>query len=125
MNPFMVQIFKAYKSPIAPDQAAVIVNIMHNIANVSFVCLIRFTGKRLLFLIMLSLMFACSAIISGYGFAVLPSGYNSFDHSLTFSIDNEQLAYIPFVLIILWTFCTYCSVHSMAFQFVSEVFPFK
>lgn len=125
MSPFTVQIFQAYGSPIAPDQAAAILSFTNNLGNVVFLCLIRFTGKRPLYLTMLSLTFLCSAIISGYGFAVLPNGYNSFGNSQAASSGNGQLAYIPFVGLILWSFSSYCGVNSVPWQMLSEIFPFK
>lgn len=125
MNPFIGQVFKAYDSPVAPDQAMAIVGFVNNFANIVFLCLIRFTGKRKLYFPMLTMVFLCSAIVSGYGFAFLPSGYNSFDHSQTASVGDKNLTYIPFVCIILWSFCSYCGVNSVPWQMLSEVFPFK
>lgn len=125
MNPFIVQIFKAYDSPVKPDQAQAILGFVNNFANIVFLCLIRFTGKRYLYFPMLTMVFLCSGVVSAYGFAFLPSGYNSFDHSETASVANNNLTYIPFVSIILWSFCSYCGVNSVPWQMLSEVFPFK
>lgn len=125
MSPFTVQIFKAYGSPIAPDRAMAIMGFVNHSANVVFLCLIRFTGKRKLYLTMLTVVVLSSAIVSCYGFAVLPSGHNSFDQSLTFQPDNKNLTYIPFVSILVWSFCSYCGVNSIPWQMLSEVFPFK
>lgn len=125
MSSFIVQIFAAYESPIAPDRAAAILSIVNNAANIVFLCLIRFTGKRHLYLTMLSIVFICSATISGYGFAVLPTGYNSFDHNQSQPLQHKQLAYIPFVCIFLWNFSSFCGVNSVPWQFLSEVYPFK
>lgn len=116
MMPFQVQIFKAYESPMAPDQATALVNVVNNLANLTFLLLIRFTGKRNLYLILLAMVFLCSAVVCGYGFAFLPIGYNSFDELQTFSLENKGLSYIPFVCIILWNFCTFCVIHSMPWQ---------
>lgn len=125
MSPFMVQIFQAYESPIAPDRAAAILSFTNNLANIAFLCLIRFTGKRPLYLTMLSMVFLSSAIVSVYGFVFLPNGYNSFDHSDTFSVGNQQLTFIPFICIFVWSFCSYCGVNSVPWQMLSEVYPFK
>ncbi|XP_055307472.1 facilitated trehalose transporter Tret1-like, partial [Sitodiplosis mosellana] len=125
MTPFIVQIFKAYESPIAPDRTAAIQSFVNNIANISFLCLVKFTGKRKLYLTMLTGVFLCAAIVAGYGFLVLPSGYNSFDQSQHFSLENQSLAYIPFIAIFVWSFCSYCGVNSLAWQLLSEVFPYK
>lgn len=123
--PFVVQIFKAYESPIPPDMAAALLALMNNAANIFFICLIRFTGKRLFYLIMLSLTFLSSLILCGYGFAILPAGYNSFDQIQTFSLSNKQLGYIPFVCILLTGFCLFCGVATIPWQMVSEIFPYK
>lgn len=79
MRPFIMQIFKAYDSPIEPDRAAAIMSLLDNLANVVFMCLVRFTGKRRLYLSMLTGVFLCVLTIATYGFLVLPSGYISFD----------------------------------------------
>jgi hypothetical protein len=42
MRPFIMQIFKAYNSPIEPDRTAAIMSLMDNLANVVFMCLVRF-----------------------------------------------------------------------------------
>ncbi|XP_055309098.1 facilitated trehalose transporter Tret1-like, partial [Sitodiplosis mosellana] len=96
MNPFIVQIFKAYDSPIPVDRATAIQGFVSNIATISFMCLVKFTGKRKLYLTMLAGSLLCAATVAAYGFAVLPSGYNSFDQSQHFSLENKNLAYIPF-----------------------------
>lgn len=125
MTPFIVQIFKAYDSPIAPDQTAVIFSFVNNLGTLAFLILIRFTGKRPLFLTMLGGVILSATIICIYGFVVLPSGYNSFDHAKYFSLENhKQLTYIPFICIFLWVFCS-ASVLSMGWQLVSEIFPYK
>lgn len=125
MSTFIVQIFKAYDSPIAPDRAAAILCFANNMGNIIFLSLIRITGKRKLYLTMLTVVFVCSVIVSGYGFAVLPTGYNSFDQSKHYSLENKSIGYIPFVCILLWSFCSYCGVNIMPWQMLSEVFPYK
>lgn len=125
MSTFIVQIFKAYDSPIAPDRAAALLSCVNNMGNIIFLSLIRFTGKRRLYLTMLTVVFLCSAIVCAYGFAILPSGYNSFDQSQHFKLDNKDLSYIPLIGIILWSFCSYCGVNIMPWQMISEVFPYK
>lgn len=125
MSPFIVQIFKAYGSPMEPDKAAALLNFVNNLANLMFLCMIRFTGKRKLYLTTLSVVILCSVVLSAYGFSVLPSGYNSFDREQTFELDNPQLGYVPFVCIILLSFCSYCGINTMPWQMISEVFPYK
>lgn len=122
MSTFVVQIFKAYDSPIPPDKAAALLSFANNLGNIIFLRLIRFTGKRRLYL---TVVLLCSAIVSAYGFTVLPSGYNSFDQSQTFSLGNKSIGYIPFVSMMLWSFCAYCGVNIMPWQMLSEVFPYK
>lgn len=123
--PFVVQIFKAYDSPIAPDKAAALLSFVNNIANIVFLCVIRFTGKRLLYLTMLTMTLLSALAICVYGFVILPSGYNSFDQTQTFSLENKQLGYIPFIFIIIWSFCLFGGVSTMPWQMISEIFPYK
>lgn len=124
MTPFIVQIFKAYGSPIEPDQAAAIQNFLNTSANILVLFLIKFTGKRKLYLSVLMGAFLCTAIISAYGFSVLPSNYNSFDQSKLVKPTDSQ-AIIPFICLIFWGFCAGLGVNSMPWQYVSEVYPSK
>ncbi|XP_031639043.1 facilitated trehalose transporter Tret1-like isoform X1 [Contarinia nasturtii] len=124
MTPFIVKIFKAYDIPMQEDQAAAYLAGANNLGNVIFLVLIRFIGKRRLYLTMLMIVLLCSAIVSGYGFWILPTGYNSFE-SPKFSLDNKENGYIPFVCILIWSFCSFCGVNIMPWQMLSEVFPYK
>ncbi|XP_055301803.1 facilitated trehalose transporter Tret1-like [Sitodiplosis mosellana] len=125
MTPFIVRIFVAYDSPISPDRAAAIQSFVNTAANILVLFLIKFTGKRKLYIFVLLVAFLCTGIISIYGFIILPNDYNSFDLSKLFSPENKQLAFIPFVCLIVWGFCAGCGVNSMPWQFVSEVYPSK
>lgn len=122
---YTVQIFKAYDSPIAPDRAAAIAGVVDNLGIFCFLMLLRFTGKRRLYLIMLGGVVAITAILSTYGFLYLPLGYNSFDKENYFVMDNKLLAYIPFVCMILWNFFTFCGISTIVWQILSEMFPYK
>lgn len=103
MSPFIVQIFKAYDTPIEPDRAAAIVSFVNNLANVAFILLVRLVGKRRLYLTALFGILLSTGIVCAYGFIFLPSGYNSFDQTNYVTMENKQLTYIPFVCIILWS----------------------
>lgn len=125
MAPFIVQIFKAYESPIPPDQAAAIVGMTNNFGNIIYLCTIRYPGKRVVYLVMLVGIIISSAFISAYGFIYLPKGYNSFDQSQTVQLENKKVAYIPFIFLILWNFCTFSAIYWVPYQLLSESFPFK
>lgn len=125
MQPFIAQISKAYETPIAPDHTAAVMSFVNNLANVGFLVLIRFTGKRPLYLTMLSGMLVSTSVLCAYGFIWLPIGYNSFDQTNDFALKNKELGYIPFVCLILWSGFTYFGVNSLAWQMLSEVFPYK
>lgn len=125
MMPYNAQIFRAYDSPITPDRTVALSSGVSNLGIISFLILLRFTGKRPLYLTMLGSVAVFSAIVSIYGFILLPSGYNSFDQMRYVSLENKQLTYIPFVCIILWNFCSNCGVSSIGWQMLSEVFPYK
>ncbi|XP_055303166.1 facilitated trehalose transporter Tret1-like [Sitodiplosis mosellana] len=126
MSTYIVQILKAYKIPMEPDEAAAVLSYVNILGTISFLCLIRFTGRRYLYLTMLSVVFLSAAVICGYGFMVLPIGYSSFpDLSPNFPLENSDLGYIPFVCIILSSFCNFCGIDSMGWQMISEVFPYK
>lgn len=126
VSSYILQIFKAYNVPMEADRAAVISNSVKLVANISYLCLIRFMGKRYLYITMLTILFLTTATISCYGFSVLPIGYSSYpDVSPNFPPSNESLGYIPFVCIILVTFCMFCGLRSVPIQMTSEVFPDK
>lgn len=122
---YTVQIFKAYDSPIAPDRAAAIAGVVDNLGIFFFLILLRFTGKRRLYLIMLGGVIGITAILSTYGFLFLPIGYNSFDKDHYYTMDNQLLTYIPFVCMILWNFFTFCGISTIVWQILSEMFPYK
>lgn len=124
MRPFIVQIFKAYDSPIPPDQAAAISSFLDITASVVFMCLVRFTGKRPIYLIMSFGTLLCSATLCLYGFILLPSGYMSFDqtHDI-FHVENPILTYIPLIAMCLWSF--FSSGSFLPWMLLSELFPFK
>lgn len=113
MTPFIVQVFTAYGSPIHPDQASALQNCINALANVIVLFLIRFTGKRKLYLTALAAAFLCTAVISVYGFVVLPNDYNSFDKSQIIAPENAKWPKIPFICLIIWAFCAGCGVNSM------------
>lgn len=98
MRPYIVQIFKAYESPISPDNAAAINSFSDNMSNVAFICLVRFTGKRRLYLAAAIGVFLSSLVIALYGFIYLPRGYISFNQlDEPFHLENGMLPYIPVV----------------------------
>lgn len=99
-RPYLVQIFKAFESPIPADKSVVIVSVLDNLALITFMCLVRFTGKRRIYLTMLFGIFLCTLVISVYGFIVLPIGSTSFNLSTqsNFQLDNKKLGYIPMIV---------------------------
>lgn len=126
MRPFIVQIFKAYNSPISPDEAATIMSFSDSLANLVFMCLIHFTGKRGLYLATASGSFLCALVISCYGFIYLQPGLTSFDPShSTQQLESNGLAYIPMVCLILWSFFSFCGFVSVPWTFVCEILSFK
>lgn len=126
MRPYLVQIFKAYETPIPEDKTAVILSFAESFAHIVFLCAIRFTGKRRIFFTLCIGIFFCTFVISTYGFVILPKGYNSFDHSTnSFHLDNKVLALIPFTCLMLWSFLVNCGLVLLPFLLLSEIIPFK
>lgn len=125
MTPYLVNIFKAYESPLPADVTTAISSFLNVFATITFMSLEHFVGKRRLYLTVLSGVCLSSAIISVYGFICLPRGFNSFDHSEVPILSHPMLAYIPTICLILWSFCSYCGILMMPWQMLSELFPFK
>lgn len=114
MRPYVVQIFKAYESPLPPDECAAILGFLDNIAQLTFIFLVRFTGKRPMYLLVTTGVCLSTFIISVYGFIVLPSGFNSFNQeSQSFHVENKNHAYIPLFCLFFWEFFSYCNFISM------------
>lgn len=121
MRPFLVQIFKAYESPIQPDKATAVISIVIILANIVFMCLVRFTGKRKLYLAMAAGVFITSFVITLYGFIYLPRGCISFDQKIQSAhLENNNLAYIPMICLFLWSFFTFCGLMTMPWMLISE-----
>lgn len=126
MTPYLVQIFKAYESPLPPDVATAMLSFLNVFATLTFMSLEHFVGKRRIYLTVLSGVCISSFAIACYGFILLPSGYNSFDHSHELpTLENPMLVYIPTFFLILWSFCSYCGILMMPWQMLSEIFAFK
>ncbi|XP_031620827.1 facilitated trehalose transporter Tret1-like [Contarinia nasturtii] len=127
MKPFLVQIFKAYNSPIPADQAAAILGTLENLSNVTLMLLISFTGKRRFYLFGMSVTLACVTTITWFGYTYLPPGYISFDqaHHEPFQLENKALGYIPFFCLIMWAYFSLASLITLPWLFLSELFPFK
>lgn len=126
MRPFLVQILKAYESPIPADKTTAIMSFMELLATITFTCLVRFTGKRKFYLTMCFGVFISSAVLSLYGFILLPMGYISFDLThQTLHLENTLLPYIPLICLFLWSFLSYCGFLAMPWMLLSEIFPFK
>lgn len=126
IRPFIVQISKAYESPIPSDETVILFGVISTLAQVTFMCLIRFTGKRRIYLTMLLTTFISLLTISCYGFICLPNGFNSFDQQTqSFHLENRNLAYIPTICLYVWHFCTCCSIIDMPLILLSELYPLK
>lgn len=105
MQPYILQIFKAYNSPISPDKGAALLSFLTLLASFVFICIIHFTGKRRLYLSTTAGTFLCLFVIACYGFIYLPPDYNSFDQqNHSFVLEDKNLAFIPFICIFLRDF---------------------
>lgn len=126
MCPFIIQIFRAYESPISPDKAAIFMTTIDNIAHILFIFVVRITGKRRLFLAMGFGVFVSLLIISCYGFIYLPNGYVSFkQENQTFRLANKSLTWIPTLCLMTLGFCSKFGFLAMPFMLLSELFPFR
>lgn len=121
MRPTIVQIFKAYESPIEFSKLAAWLSLSDNIGQFAFLFLIRFTGKRSLYLTVTTGIFLSTLVISFYGFIYLPIGFNSFDQkNQTFHQENPTLTYVPMVCLFAWSFFSYLGFLSMVINFIYD-----
>ncbi|XP_055302406.1 facilitated trehalose transporter Tret1-like [Sitodiplosis mosellana] len=126
MRPFLVQIFKAYENPFPPDRTTAIMSFLEIFATLTFTCLVHLIGKRPFYLVMSFGIFISTAVLSLYGFILLPMGYISFERThQSFHVENTMLPYIPLVCLFLWSFFSYCGFLAMPWMLLSEIFPFK
>lgn len=126
MQPFMIQILKAYESPIPWEKAVIVLKIIENVTHVAFVCLIRFIGRRRMYLMACTGIFFSTLAISIYGFVVLPNGFNSFDQqSQSSQLENKYFGYIPLICIFVWDFFTNFGLYTIPGLYLSEILPFK
>lgn len=111
MRPNAILIFKAYEIPFSSGDTLIILGILDNLAYIFFMCLLRFTGRRSIYLVMMSGIFLSTLIISCYGFVYLPKGFNSFDQQNSeFHLENPNIAYIPLICLYVWNFTYLCGV---------------
>lgn len=126
LDPFHVQIFKAYNSPIAPERAAVIMRIIENVGHVSIIFLIGFIGKRRLYLVTGAGAFFSSLVIACYGFICLPSGLVSFgQQNQSYQLANPNFTYIPTFGLFFWCLFAKSGFLSLPWLLIGEIFPFK
>lgn len=120
---------------------------MGNIGNVIFICLVKFLGKRRIYLIGLAGTFLSALMLGkqnffsqkigkivesfhlpekslhetgGFGFANLPSGYSSFDKTMVSSTQSDTVSYFPLLVLISWTFFSNTGVVSLPWMLLSE-----
>lgn len=151
IDPFLMHIFDAYKSPISPGNAAAVMKFIEisvkklildiknsfDFQQISFQLLLPIFnlffqanllllflirfGKRRVYLITGFGVFLSSLATACYGFIYLPNIFNS-SHQQN---QNPNLAYIPTVGLFLWCFFSKCGFLSMPMLLASEVFSFK
>lgn len=66
MRPYTVQILQAYGIPLDASWATVIVGLVGLLANIILLCIIRFTGKRKIYLFSLAVTFTSCFVLGKY-----------------------------------------------------------
>lgn len=124
MRPFITVIMKAYGVPMNPSTATVWLGVMGVLANIMLLCLVRWMGKRRVYLISMIGTFTCCISLAVYGFLYLPPGWRALVENLNAEIvGHENLA--PLILMIGLAFFTSLGVSAVPWMLLSEVFPFK
>lgn len=127
LKAYLIQILKAYDSPISPDQALTIMSFLDTFGTFAYIFLIRYTGKRPLYLFYMAVVFVCTVILVWFGFTYLPAGHITFDQANRepFHLENNSLGYIPLVCLVIWSYCATSCIHSYPWMILSELLPYK
>lgn len=94
-------------------------------ANILCMCIIKPLGKRKISL--LSMTGVCTSVVALaiYSYFVLPAGWTSFDKHPEGALNDNNLGYIPMILIFILAFSTSFGMLPVPWMLLSEVFPFK
>lgn len=151
MRPFLVQILKAYGTPISANKASVsglrscpfqfVLNgalirsicslLQVNVAlfgtfgTITSICAVKLIGKRVLFLF--SLGAACIAMfsLSLFGFQYLPSDLSSFNQNNVTGAVIADNSYFPMHIFMTMSYFSSAGVAAVPWMLISELFPFK
>lgn len=147
IRPFLVQIFQTFAIPMDPNWGTVVVALVNISANVTCMVLLKFVGKRQLYLYSLAgCLVSCFSIgefrvcemfylrcfctnlsfriVAAFAYSIFPPGYSSFDRHhdmLPVSMANSMAMYMFFSL----AFFTNLGIYPVTFTLLSEIFPFR
>lgn len=151
MKPYLILIFKAYGTPLSPSVATAVLGLTGILGTTTCVCIIRFIGKRKLFLCALLLasipkiavgkLYSAPAMhklliqfhltrcfsndnLSGiYGFIYLPIGTTSFFPREGEAPPNNN--YFPLIAYVVMQFINSVGVSAVPHMLLSELLPCK
>lgn len=122
-SPFIVQILATYRSSIPAEWGTVVLSIVALVGAISWGSIVRFVGKRRIFLTALAICCVCHHILGIYGFVYLPSGSKSFDKK-GIQIPADETSIVPLIVFIVLKFFT-TGIIGVPVMMFSELFPFK
>lgn len=123
VRPYIVLIFKVYGIPIDPNWATVYLGVSGILGTLTCISLIKFCGKRGLFISGISILCICNFGLSIYGFVSLPAGITSFSAPPQTNSANGNIFVIS--VCVLMAFITSFGATSVPSMLLSELFPLK
>lgn len=122
MRPYLVQIFKAYRTKVDPGWVTVIIGMLGLLANIICMATIRVVGKRKMSLIsMFGTILSCF-LIGLYSYNYLPHNLSSFNIP---TYEYAEPSSVPMYYFFGLAFFTSIGIQSIPWMLMSEVFPFK
>lgn len=127
VRPFLVQVFQIFGIPMDPNWASVVIGLVDIISNVLCIFIVKWTGKRRMFLVSLAVSCVCCIALGVNAYFVIPPGTSSFAEHPTTTADAALAASNNVIAIVL--FCvlalSFGISWSCPWMLVSEVFPFR
>lgn len=125
MRPFLVQIFKVFRVPLDASYCSVIVGVVELFSYVLVLLVVRFSGKRLLFLVSTAAACGCIFALGVHALMIFPSGASSFDEQFVHKMAGLELNNV-FALVVFMTMALCAGAASgIPWILLAELYPIR